>query len=208
MRRQVKVGVYQTKIPKRVLRTCFASRRNERGLGINEEKFDCTAVPVVMEVRSRQDAKSVCIKGRHGAMSAGEVLEENNYYLKAGALIALRGHGRGGKRRRGERSLVAAALSKIDAGVALLVREVGCCSACSLFLLGKAEYVCLLSLLRGCFHVVETGRVPSINNIRSASTMTSADNAVRIFYLETKILFTGSSIFSFRIMRIAEKVDV
>ena len=47
------------------------------------------------------------------------------YYLKAVALIGLRGHGRGGKRRRGERSLVAAALSKIDAGVALLVREVG-----------------------------------------------------------------------------------
>ena len=39
-------------------------------------------------------------------------------YLKAVALIGLRGHGRGGKRRRGERSLVAAALSKIDTGVA------------------------------------------------------------------------------------------
>ena len=38
MRRQVKVGVYQTKIPKRVfLTTCVASRRNKRGLGINEE---------------------------------------------------------------------------------------------------------------------------------------------------------------------------
>ena len=47
------------------------------------------------------------------------------YYLKAVALIGLRGHGRGGKRRTGERSLVAAALSNIDAGVALLVREVG-----------------------------------------------------------------------------------
>ena len=46
-------------------------------------------------------------------------------YLKAVALIGLRGHGRGGKRKRGERSLVAAALSKIGAGVALLVREVG-----------------------------------------------------------------------------------
>ena len=67
----------------------------------------------------------------------------------------------------------------------------------SLFLLGKAGYVYLLSLPRGCFHVVEIGRVPSIN-IRSASTMTTADGAVRIFYLETKILFTGSSIFSFR----------
>ena len=37
MRRQIKVGVYQTKIPKRVLRTCVASRRNGRGIGINEE---------------------------------------------------------------------------------------------------------------------------------------------------------------------------
>ena len=47
------------------------------------------------------------------------------YSLKAVALIGLRGHGRGGKQRRGERSLVAATLCKIDAGVALLVREVG-----------------------------------------------------------------------------------
>ena len=80
-----------------------------------------------MEVRSRQDAKSVCIKRRHGAMSAGEVLEEESFvcYAKAVALIGLRGRRRGGKRRRGERSLVAAALSKIGAGVALLVREVG-----------------------------------------------------------------------------------
>ena len=70
-----------------------------------------------MEVRSRQNAKSVCIKHRHEAMSAGEVLEEDIvYYLKAVALIGLRGHGRGGKRRRGELSLVATALSKIDAG--------------------------------------------------------------------------------------------
>ena len=38
------------------------------------------------------------------------------YCLKGVALIALRGHGRGGKRRRGELSLVAAALSKTDAG--------------------------------------------------------------------------------------------
>ena len=44
--------------------------------------------------------------------------------MKAVALIGLRGRGRGGKRRR-ERSLVEAALSKIGAGVALLVREVG-----------------------------------------------------------------------------------
>ena len=59
-------------------------------------------------------------------MSAGEVLEEERFvcYLRAVALIGVRGHGRGGK-RRGERSLVGAALSKIGAGMALLVREVG-----------------------------------------------------------------------------------
>ena len=80
-----------------------------------------------MEVRSRQDAKSVCIKHRHGAMSAGEVLEEDCFvcYVKAVALIGLRGRRRGKKRRRGERYLVAAALSTIGAGVALLVQEVG-----------------------------------------------------------------------------------
>ena len=80
-----------------------------------------------MEVRSRQeDAKSICIKHRHGAMSAGDVLKKSLvYYLKAVTLIGLRGHGRGGKRRRGERSLVVAALSKIAVGVALLVREAG-----------------------------------------------------------------------------------
>ncbi len=144
-----------------------------------------------MEVRSRQDAKSVCIKRRHEDMSAGEVLEEDCFvcYVKAVALIGLRGRGRGGKRRRGGRSLVEAALSKIGAGVALLVREVGV-ALLLCFFLEKAEYVCLLSFLRGCFHVVEIGRVPSIHNIRSVSTMTTADGAVRISP-ETDILFTG-----------------
>ena len=62
----------------------------------------------------------------HGAMSVGEVLEEESFvcYMKAVALIGLRGHGRGGKRMRRERSLVAA-LSEIGAGEALLVRVVG-----------------------------------------------------------------------------------
>ena len=40
------------------------------------------------------------------------------------------------------------------------------------------------------------------------SGTTAADSAVCIFCLKTKILFTGSGIFSFRTMRIAEKVDV
>ena len=56
--------------------------------------------------------------------------------------------------------------------------------------------MCLLSLLRGCFHVVDIGRVLSIDNFRRVSTMTTADSAVRISYLENSILFTGSSIFS------------
>ena len=90
----------------------------------------------------------------------------------------------------------------------VFARTGGWRSASSLFLLGKTGYVYLLSLLRGCFHVVEIGCVPSINNIRSVSTMTTADSAVCIFYLEAKILFAGSSIFSFRTMCIAEKVDV
>ena len=79
-----------------------------------------------MEVRSRQDAKSACIKRRHEDMSAGEVLEEDCFvcYVNAVALIGPRGRGRGGKRRRGGRSLFEA-LSKIGAGMALLVREVG-----------------------------------------------------------------------------------
>ena len=55
----------------------------------------------------------------------------------------------------------------------------------------------LLSLLRGCFHVVEIGRVPSISNIRSVSTLTTADSAVSIFYSETKIFLTGCSFFRF-----------
>ena len=60
-------------------------------------------------------------------MSAGEVLEEECFvcYVKAVALIGVRGRGRGGKHKRGGRSLVEAALSKIGAGLALLVREVG-----------------------------------------------------------------------------------
>ena len=88
-------------------------------------------------------------------------------------MTGLRGHGRGEKRGRGERSLVAAALSKIDAGVALLVPEVGV-ALLLCFYSGRRDIdVCLLSLLRACFHVFEIGRVPSINITRSASTMTA-----------------------------------
>ena len=82
------------------------------------------------------------------------------------------------KTKESERSLVAAALSKISAGVALLVRKVGV-ALLLCFYSGRRD-VCLLSLLRGWFHVVEIGRVPSIHNIRSVSTMTTADSAMRI----------------------------
>ena len=56
-----------------------------------------------MEVRSRQDAKWVCVKRRHEDVSAGEVWEEDYFvcYVKAVALIVLRARGRGGKLRRG-----------------------------------------------------------------------------------------------------------
>ena len=77
-----------------------------------------------MEARSRQDAESVCIKRRHGAMSAGEKKSFVYYCLKAVTLLCVV-TGEEENEGRGERSLVAAALSKIDAGVALLVREVG-----------------------------------------------------------------------------------
>ena len=66
-----------------------------------------------------------------------------------------------------EESDLSAALSKIDVGVALLVREVGVELLLCFYYRLKAGYVFLLSLLRGCFHVVEIGRVPSINNTRS-----------------------------------------
>ena len=70
-----------------------------------------------MEVRSRQeDAKSACIKRRHGVMSVSEVLEEELRLLPEGCRIDWSAWPRARrKRRRGELSLVAAALSKIDA---------------------------------------------------------------------------------------------
>ena len=66
-----------------------------------------------MEVRSRSRfASSVDM----GPCQPARFWKSYVYYLKAVALIGLRGHGRGGKRRRGELSLVAAALFKIGAG--------------------------------------------------------------------------------------------
>ena len=81
-----------------------------------------------MEVRRRQNAKLACIKRRHGAMSAGEVLEEE-LCLNAVALLCVV---TGEEENKEEESdvLVAAALSNIDARVALLVREVGVALLC------------------------------------------------------------------------------
>ena len=114
-----------------------------------------------MEVRSRQDAKSVCIKRRHGAMSAGEVLEEDCFvcYVKAVALIGLRGCGRGEKRRRGGRSLVEAALSKIGAGMALLVREVGVALLLCFFSGRRDMCVCYLCFV-GAFTLSKSDASP------------------------------------------------
>ena len=84
------------------------------------------------------------------------------------------------------------ALCKIDAGMALLVREVGV-SLLLCFYSGRRDmYVYLMSLLRSCFHVFGIGRVLSINNIRSVSTMTTDCWQCRVYFLlEGLILFPG-----------------
>ena len=114
-----------------------------------------------MEVRSRQDAKAVCVKRRHEGMSAGEVLEENCfvYHVKALALIGLRVRRRGGKRRRGGPHLVEAALSKIGAGVALLVREVGVALLLCFFSGRRDMCVCCLSFM-GAFTLSKSDASP------------------------------------------------
>ena len=84
-------------------------------------------------------------------MSAGEILEEDSFvcYVKAVALIGLRGRGRGGKRKRGGRFLVEAALPKIGAGVALLVREVGVALLLCFFSGRRDMCVCCLFFVGG-----------------------------------------------------------
>ena len=160
-----------------------------------------------MEVRSRQDAKSVCIKRRHGAISAGEVLEEELCLLPEGCRIDWSAWSRAKRKTKKSRAISRYGGVIQDRCGGGFSRTVGWRSASSLFLLGKAGYAYLLSLLHGCFHVVEIGRMPSTNHIRSVSTMMTADSAVGIFYFETKILLT-SGIFSFRTMRKAEKAVV
>ena len=74
---------------------------------------------MAIEVGRPQDAKSVCIKRRHEATLAGELLEEE-LCLKAVALICVVADE---EENENEESglLVAAALFKTDVGVALLV---------------------------------------------------------------------------------------
>ena len=94
-------------------------------------------------------------------MSAGEVLEEDCFvcYVKAVALIGLRGRGRGEKRRRGERSLVEAALSKIGSGMALLVREVGVALLLCFFWRRRDMCVCCLFFV-GAFTLSKSDASP------------------------------------------------
>ena len=116
---------------------------------------------MAIEFRSRQDAKSVCIKRRHDDMSAGEILEEACFvcYVKAVALIGLGGCGGGGKQGRGGRSLVALALSKIGAGVALLVREVGVALLLCFFSRRRNMCVCYLCFV-GAFTLSKSDASP------------------------------------------------
>ena len=87
---------------------------------------------------------------------------EEELCFPEGCRIALRGYGPGEKRRRGERSLVAAGISKIDPGVPMFVRQVGVALLFFFCFGGRDIYVCLLSLLSACFHIFEIGRLPSI----------------------------------------------
>ena len=75
--------------------------------------------------------------------------------------------------------LVAAALSKIDAGVTLLVREVSVALLC--FHSGRQD-MCICFSLRAWFSRFRNrGRVPSRNKMRRVSIVTTADSAVCIF---------------------------
>ena len=178
------------------MRTCFASRRNKRGLRINEE----TALLSQWQLRFKF--------GLHQASAWGHVSRREGelWQLPEGCRISLRGYGGGGKRRRGDRSLAAAALSVIDAGVALRVLAVGV-ALLLCFYSGRRDIynMCIFCL---CFTRAFTfgiGRVPSINNILSVSIMTIDCWQCRVYFLlKRQILFNGSSSFSFRTMRIAE----
>ena len=73
--------------------------------------------------------------------------------------MGLRGRGRGGKRRRGGRSLVEAALSKISTGVALLAREVGV-ALLFCFLSGRRGMCVCCLFFAGAFTVSKSDASP------------------------------------------------
>ena len=77
MRRHVKVSVCQTIVPKIVVRTCFASRRREIGLSINEETSLLSPGQWNFEV-DRTESRVASNIDMDGAKSAGEVLEEEH----------------------------------------------------------------------------------------------------------------------------------
>ena len=82
--------------------------------------------------------------------------------------------------------------------MALHVRE-GVVALLTCFTRKGGKNVYLLSLLRACFHVFGIGRDPSMNNIRSVPTMTTADSAA--YFLPRLTSYTGVSC---QTMRIAE----
>ena len=110
-----------------------------------------------------------CKVGLHQASTWGHVSrrEERLLLLPEGCRIALRGHGRRGKRRIEERSLLAAALSKIDVGVDLFVRDVGVALLLCFYSGRRDICIHLLSLLRTRLKCFEIERVPSNFNMRS-----------------------------------------
>ena len=81
-----------------------------------------------MALRRRQDAKSVCVKRRHGAMSAGEVLEEE-LCLKAVALLCLVADEEDNEEDEGDLLVVAALIAagveerRVDLTIILPVRR-------------------------------------------------------------------------------------
>ena len=164
MRRQVKVGVQiKQKYRKEYWEPASPlSRRNERGLGINEETALLSPWQWRFEVDRMQSrfASSVylrpCQPARFWKSNKSFV-----YYLKAVALIGLRGHRRGGKRRRGEeRSLAGAALSKIDAGVAAFVREVSAALLLCFYSGRRDMCVCCCLCFAGAFTLSKSNASP------------------------------------------------
>ena len=145
MRRQVNVGVFQTKTPKRVLITCLASRRNERGLGINKEP---ALLPqwqwgFKVEIMQIQFASSVdkgpCRRPRKRASYMTSRLAHYSAWSRA-------------RRKTGKRRAISCCGDVVyDRCGGGFSRTGGWRSAYSLFLLGKARYIDYLCLSSAAF---------------------------------------------------------